>query len=142
MMREPPFGLITADGRPPRVAVVDGNALTAMLTGMLIEQFGCRIVRAATGEALLALVDREGFIDLVVMELAIPDMDGMVAAQLIRALGPRGAMPIIALVSTRSDGADRRARAAGFTATVIKPYSPRELYGAIHAALARAQVPA
>ena len=135
-MHPPPFGLTTANGRPPRIAVLDGNALTAKLTVLLIAQFGGNIVRAATAEELLALVDGEAAIDLVVMELAAPEGDGMAAAQLIRALAAHRATPVVALVGRRDDGASQRPAAAGFAATVLKPYSPRELYGAIHAALA------
>ena len=64
---------------------------------MLAEQFGCAGVGAATGEAALALLRQDDRVDLVVLDLAIPDMDGIVAAQLIRALGARGAVPIVAL---------------------------------------------
>jgi len=61
-----------------------------------------------------------------------------VAVQLIRAMGARGALPVVALVSDRTEVTDNRARAAGFSAVVVKPYSPRELFGAMEHALARA----
>jgi CheY-like chemotaxis protein len=130
------FGLTTADGRRPRVAVVCGNIASAMVTIMLCEQFGCAPYAAASGEAALALLRRDE-VDLVMLDLAMPDMDAVAAAQLIRALGPRGAMPILALAEKTSDLSPPRARAAGFAGTVVKPYSPRELYSAMESALGR-----
>jgi CheY-like chemotaxis protein len=133
------FGLTTADGRRPRVAVVCGNVASATVTIMLCEQFGCAPYAAQTGEAALALL-RRAEVDLVMLDLTIPDMDAITAAQLIRTLGARGAMPIVALAERTSDITGPRGRAAGFASTVVKPYSPRELYGAMQSALSRAAV--
>jgi CheY-like chemotaxis protein len=137
-----PNGLHTADGRRPRVAVVDGNPANAMVTSILVEQFGCAALKAPTGEAALALLRREDKVDLVLIDLATPDMDGIVVALLMRAMGRRGAMPILPLASSRDDVIAPRSRAAGFSGAVMKPYSPRELYAAMAQALARAPVAA
>ena len=142
MPSEPRFGLVTADGRRPRVAVVDGNNASAMIGTILVEQFGCMALPAATGEAMLGLLRQGDPIDLIVVDLALPDMDAFVVAQLIRALGSRGEMPILALVGQHNDLSGSRGRAAGFAGAVQKPYSPRELYGAMQAALAERAVPA
>lgn len=132
------FGLMTADGRRPRVAVVGGSHSASMVAVSLCEQFGCAPLAADTGEAVLAMLRSEHEVDLIVFDLAIPDMDGIVAAQLIRALGRKGSAPMIALTSDELPAASQRGRAAGFTAAVKKPYSPRELYGAMQSALNRA----
>jgi CheY-like chemotaxis protein len=64
-------------------------------------------------------------------------MDGIVAVQLIRAMGARGAVPVIALTADRASISRPRARAAGFAGILVKPYSPRELYAVLHNAFAR-----
>jgi CheY-like chemotaxis protein len=64
-------------------------------------------------------------------------MDGIVAVQLIRALGSRGTLPIIALTGNPMDIASSRTRIAGFSSILVKPYSPRELFAAMQAALLR-----
>jgi two-component system chemotaxis response regulator CheY len=130
--------LATADGRRPRVAIVGGTPSSAMVATVLCQQFGCSSVVTPTGEAVLGLLRRETPIDLVVLDLSMPDMDGIVAVQLIRAMGNRGNVPVVALVSDRAEIATARARAAGFSGGVLKPYSPRELYAAMQSALARA----
>jgi CheY-like chemotaxis protein len=132
------YGLHTADGRRPRVAIVDSNPANAMVTSLLVDQFGCDVLKASTGEAALALVRREGSVDLVLIDLSIGDMDGIVIALLMRAMGERGAMPIVPLASCRDEVVTPRCRAAGFNGALIKPFSPRELYAVMAAALARA----
>lgn len=133
MINEPRFGLATSDGRRPRVAVVDGNATNAMVTVALVRQFGCMPVVAASGEAALSLLRRDGGIDLVILDMGLSDREGMVVAQLIRTLGERGAMPILGLVS----GPRLPGRAAGFSGALKKPFSPRELYALMRAIIGR-----
>ena len=135
---EPGAGPLTAGGQRPRVAIVGGSPTGAMVATVLCDQFGCVPLNTRTGESILALLRRDIPLDLILMDLLVPDMDGFVAVQLIRALGARGALPILALADDRAALTTARARAAGFAGTVIKPYSPRELYAAMHAALAGA----
>ena len=129
--------LQTADGKRPRVAIVGGTASSGMVATILVEQFGCTPINTPSGESILALLRGDKLVDLVVIDLSIPDMDGIVAVQLIRALGARGALPVVALTNDRAEIAAPRARAAGFAGSVVKPYSPREPYGALQSALAR-----
>lgn len=127
-------GLLTADGRQPLVAVLDANPSTSAVAVMLAGQFGCRTLGVQSVEALLKLLKGESTIDLVLIDFGIGDMDPMVAAQLIRTLGLRGAMPLVGIASRSADPADSRARGL-FAATVTKPYSPRELYAALDKSL-------
>ena len=131
------LGLASVDGRKPRIAIVGGTPASALVATVLVEQFGCLPVSAPTGEAVLALLHGEDPLDLVMIDLPVPDMDGIDAVQLIRALGNRGELPVMALVGDDARIDTPRARAAGFCATVKKPYSPRELYGALQTALSR-----
>ncbi len=136
-MTEEPIVHLTVNGRRPRVAIVGGSPASAMIATVLIEQFGCEALTAAGGEAALALLRRDPAIDLILLDLMIPDMDGIVAAQLIRSLGARATLPIVAVTDDRGRLAAPRARAAGFAGAVVKPYSPRELHAALETALAR-----
>ena len=134
---EEPIVRLTVNGHRPRVAIVGGNPAGAMIATVLVEQFGCEPFRAAGAEAALALIHREPAIDLILLDLSLPDMDGIVAAQLIRSLGARGTLPILAVTDDRGRLAAPRARAAGLSGAVIKPYSPRELHAAMETAFAR-----
>jgi len=128
------LGLITtAEGRRPRVAVVGGTPASAMVASVLIEQFGCSPIASLTGEAAAARVGRDE-IDLAVIDLSDPGLNGILVAQRLGALGTR-ALPMIGLADAGWSTAAPAARAAGISAVVTKPYSPRELYGAMRAAL-------
>ncbi len=137
-MNDEPIVPLTVDGHRPRVAIVGGSLASTMIATVLIEQFGCEPLTAASGEAALALLRSDPAIDLIVLDLALPDMDGIVAAQLIRTLGARKTLPILAVTDDRTRLAAPQARAAGFAGWVVKPYSPRELHAAMETALARA----
>ncbi len=128
---------LTVNGHRPRVAVVGGSPASTMIATILVEQFGCVPLTASSGEAALALLRNDQAIDLILLDLSVPDMDGIVAAQLIRALGAQHTLPIVAVTDDRSRLATQHARAAGFNGAVIKPYSPRELYAALESAFAR-----
>jgi CheY-like chemotaxis protein len=134
-----PFGLRTVEGRQLVVALAIDNPASAMIAATLVEQFGCRALAAAGGEPVIQLVMRDSAIDLVIVDLALRAMDGIAAAELIHAVGGRREIPIVALADRRSDLAGR-GRAAGFASTVMKPFSPRELYAALRAALVRSRV--
>jgi CheY-like chemotaxis protein len=133
-----PSQLATAQGTPPKVAIVGGSESSAMVAEMLCRQFGCKAIAAPTGEAVLGLLRTDTRVDLVLIDLSVSDMDGIVVVQLIRAMGNRGTLPVVAMVADKTALASNRARGAGLAGVVVKPYSPRELFTAMRAALARA----
>ena len=75
--------LHTADGKRPRVAIVGGTASIGMVATVLVEQFGCTPIHTPRGESVLALLRTDKPVDLVMIDLSVPDMDGIVAVQLI-----------------------------------------------------------
>jgi two-component system chemotaxis sensor kinase CheA len=133
---------LTVNGHRPRVAIVGGTPAGATVATILVGQFGCEPVCAPSGEKMLALLRHDSAIDMIMLDNAMPDMDAVVAVQLVRALGRRGTLPVLALTDDRQQVAGSAARAAGFAGAVVKPYSPRELYLAMQGVLARTAAPA
>lgn len=133
-----PGRLATAQGKAPRVAIVGGTPSSAMVAGMLCQQFGCTAVSAPTGEAVLGLLRSDARVDLVLIDLSVSDMEGIVVVQLIRALGNRGSLPVVAMAADKTQVSSNRGRRAGFSGAIVTPYSPRELFVAMESALARA----
>ena len=129
------MGLRTLDGRRPRVALVGGSPASAMVANVLIEQFGCASLPARRGSDVLALLASREPIDLVVVDVTGND-DALSTSELIGTLGA-GQPPVMALAEA-SATPDRAFRFARFAGTVAKPYSPRELYGAMRDALSAA----
>jgi CheY-like chemotaxis protein len=129
--------LTTAAGHAPKIAVVGGTPANAMVAISLCHAFGCVPTPVPTGEAALGLLRQDSPVDAVLLDLFVPDMDGVVTAQLIRALREANELPMVAVAGSRAETGDLRVRGAGFNAIIVRPYSPRELHGALREALAR-----
>ena len=120
--------------RPVILAVDDDPAIRQLIAGYLGDN-ELRVTTAATGAEMGKALD-EHAIDLVVLDLRLPDEDGM---QLARQLRDESAIPII-IVTGRQDEADRvMGLELGADDYLTKPFSPRELLARIRAVLRRYQ---
>ncbi|MDQ0121891.1 PAS domain S-box-containing protein [Pseudomonas lini] len=75
------------------VLVVDDDSLVLTSTSLLLEDLGHRVISAVSGALALKALDAEPTIDLVITDMAMPQMDGAQLAQAIRTLKPD--LPII-----------------------------------------------
>jgi PAS domain S-box-containing protein len=75
------------------VLVVDDDSLVLTSTCLLLEDLGHRVISAASGAQALAMFDSEQAIDLVITDMAMPQMNGAQLAQAIRIIKPN--LPII-----------------------------------------------
>jgi CheY-like chemotaxis protein len=73
-------------------------------------------------------------VDVVLMDLSVPDMDAFAAARLIRTLVICG-VPIIAMARDHHEIASQGGGAVDFAGTIVRPYSPRDVHGALQSAL-------
>ncbi|MBI4516883.1 MAG: response regulator [Deltaproteobacteria bacterium] len=123
--------------RPLRVLLAEDNLVNQHLTVRLLEKRGHHVVAVSNGRAALAAVEREAF-DLVLMDVQMPEMDGLQATAAIRA-GERttGAhLPIVALTARAMKGDNERCLAAGMDAYVSKPLQAHKLFATIRSVLA------
>jgi CheY-like chemotaxis protein len=107
--------------------VADDNPVNRDYTGAVLERMGHRVVWATNGAEAVAVV-REQAVDLVLMDLHMPEVDGLAATRAIRQLGgARATVPVVAL--TADAFADTRAAClnAGMDDFAAKPVSPAEL---------------
>ena len=118
--------------QPAVLAVDDDPAIRQLIAGYLGEN-ELRVITAATG-AEMAKALEEHAIDLVVLDLRLPDGDGIQLARQLRDASP---IPIIILTG-RQDEADRiMGLELGADDYLTKPFSPRELLARIRAVLRR-----
>jgi DNA-binding response OmpR family regulator len=107
-----------------RVLIVDDEEDVQALIGHVLWDAGCEVEFAATGTAALRRAQLGG-LDLVVLDLVLPDLDGHLVLQRIRALP---AAPPVVVVSVRADyGSFARALREGAESYLVKPFKVREL---------------
>lgn len=115
------------------ILVVDDEAHIRDVVRYALEREGHRVVTAGDGEAALARV-REGGVDLVVLDVVMPELDGLSVCRQLRAERP---VPIVFL-SSRGEEFDRiNGLELGGDDYVVKPFSPRELATRVKAVLRR-----
>ena len=118
----------------PRVLVAEDEALIRMDLVELLTDEGYDVVgQAADGEQALALA-RELEPDLVVMDVKMPKMDGITAAEHI---AEERIAPVVMLTAFSQRDLVERARRAGAMAYVVKPFDASDVVPAIEIALAR-----
>jgi two-component system, sensor histidine kinase and response regulator len=114
------------------VLLAEDNEVNQELAIAILERRGCHVVLARNGREAVALWERENF-DVVLMDVQMPEMDGLTATRTIRQLEKtRGVhTPIIALTAHVLEGDRERCRAAGMDGYVSKPLSVGELLQAM-----------
>jgi len=111
----------------PQILVVDDSPDAAECLALVLEQEGFRVAVAHDGRSALARIDSDPP-DAVLLDLGLPDLDGIVVAQRIRAR--QDAAAGVLLVAISGHGADRdleATRAAGFDAHLVKPVAPERI---------------
>jgi DNA-binding response OmpR family regulator len=108
-----------------RILVADDHAPTrSLVRAILDETKAFDIVEAETGRECLLRV-QEGSLDLVLLDVGLPDLDGFSVCRQIRAVAPR--LPVV-FVTARGEMEDMAAaRAAGADSYIVKPIARRSL---------------
>ena len=120
--------------KPLKIVIADDEAIIRMDLREMLEEAGHEVVgETANGRRAVAIV-RDTRPDLVILDIKMPDMDGVEAARMIAAdhLAP-------VLLLTAFDDAEliRRATEAGVLAYLVKPVSEKSLFPAMEIALSR-----
>jgi len=113
-----------------QVLVVEDNPRNMKLFRDVLHGSGCRTLEASTGEEAVALAT-EHRPDLVLMDIQLPDIDGIEALNRLRADERLSSMPILALTAQAMRGDRERFLAEGFDGYVSKPVNVRELIGIV-----------
>ncbi len=122
-----------------RVLLIEDEADIAEAMSYQLEKAGLHVKLARTGEEGLEL-SRRG-VDLVLLDLNLPDMDGLEVCRLIRRQAATTQIPIL-IVSARADEVDRvLGLEMGADDYVVKPFSLKELAARAKVALRRSEAP-
>lgn len=118
-----------------RILLIEDDPALAEMVKSYLGEAGFGVSVAGRGEDGIAMLAREPF-DLVVLDLMLPDLDGLEVCRRIRA---RGRTPIL-MLTARGDAMDRVVGLElGADDYVPKPFEPRELLARLRAILRRAK---
>ena len=115
-----------------KILIADDNVFNRKVASMMLQKMGHEVVVAVDGKAALAALAHEPF-DLVLMDVQMPEMDGLEATAAIRQSEQVSGdhLPVIALTAFAMKGDRERFLAAGFDAWVPKPIQSAELSNVI-----------
>ncbi len=113
-----------------RILVVEDNETNMYLIRFMLEKSGYEVIEAKEGAVGVELAIKEKP-DLIIMDIQLPDIDGLEATKRIRASEADGDIPIIALTSFAMAGDREKALAAGCTGYIEKPINPETIMAEI-----------
>jgi CheY-like chemotaxis protein len=111
-----------------RILLVEDNAVNQRVAGRLLEKRGHRVVLAGNGHEALQALEQEAY-DLVLMDVQMPDMDGLEATAKIREKERHTSrhQPVVALTARAMKGDLEHCMSAGMDGYLAKPIRPQEL---------------
>ncbi len=114
-----------------RILIAEDNATNRLVATRMLERMGHRVEAVENGREAVDAVLRGGF-DLVLMDVMMPEMDGLAATEAIRLLpGAAARIPIIGLTANAMAADQERCLAAGMSHFETKPISAARLGAAI-----------
>lgn len=115
------------------VLLIEDNAINRLVAREMLESLNCQVTEARDGTDGLAIAASFRF-DVILMDISMPKLDGVEAAQRIRqGNGPNATTPIIALTAHALAEDLDRFRAAGMVEALVKPVAKADLEAALSA---------
>ena len=117
------------------ILVVDDFDDTRLLLRTWLERKGFRVIEATNGNEAVARAETENP-DLIIMDVEMPELDGLSATRKIRNLKPLKNVPVVAVSAYGAHQFRREALAAGCNEYVSTPFEPEDLENVIRSFLA------
>ena len=114
-----------------RILLAEDNDLNAEIAMEVLSETGLKVERAEDGEICIDMVERaeDGYYDLILMDIQMPNMNGYQATQAIRKMDHPGKanIPIVAITANAFEEDKKNAYAAGMDAHLAKPIDIQKL---------------
>lgn len=111
---------------PMQVLVVDDQSINRLLMQKMIDALGHRADQANSGQVAIRMARAERY-DLILMDISMPEMDGIEATRHIRAEGASRQSPIVGFTANLQPADHARALAAGMREILYKPARPTDV---------------
>jgi two-component system, cell cycle response regulator DivK len=108
------------------ILYVEDNEYNLKIVRQLLSRTTYRLIEAMDGEQGVHMA-RQELPDLILMDIQLPKISGLDATRQLRADPQTAHIPIVAITSFALSGDSEKAKEAGASAYLAKPYSPREL---------------
>jgi len=113
-----------------RILIVEDDPANSEMAQVLLEEEGYTTFSAGSAAAGLDLVG-QCTPDLILLDLRLPDADGLQVARQLKSNSATCAIPVVALTAQAMPGDRKRALAAGCDAYLAKPVAPKDLLAVI-----------
>ena len=120
----------------PRILVIEDSPVNMALTVAILQNAGHFVLEAGSAGSGVEMA-RDLQPELVLMDLQLPDIDGLAATRMLKADPKTAAIPVIALTAFAMKGDEDQIRAAGCDGYVTKPIRYKEFLAEVDAVLAK-----
>lgn len=114
------------------ILLVDDDLRNSFAFSQLLQKHGLKVLLAENGQQGLELLEEERQIDLVLLDLTMPTMDGFAMLKELRSTGHYQTLPVIMLTASDSAEDEKRCRQAGANDYLHKPVSVSMLLDSMH----------
>ncbi len=116
--------------RTLKILLAEDNPVNQEVAAAMLRRRGHQVTVVENGRLAVEAVERERF-DVVLMDVQMPEMDGLAATRAIRARHGPDELPIVAMTANVLAGEREQCLAAGMTGYLGKPFKPHELFSAV-----------
>jgi len=109
-----------------KILAVDDDETNRMVVRVLLERRGYQVLEASSGSEALELFDEHSF-KLILMDLAMPGMDGLETTRCIRRHDKGSHVPVVALTANTTQADQAKCHDAGMNAVLSKPIDSHQL---------------
>lgn len=118
-----------------QILLVEDNEINTFVAKIILEQAGCIVTTAENGRIAVETFEKSqpGTYSAILMDIRMPEMDGLEATRMIRKLDRADAItvPIIAMTADAFAEEQKRTIDAGMNYHISKPINPQELYSVL-----------
>lgn len=117
---------------PKTIMIVDDALSIRGLVRMTLESVGYSVIEANHGrDALEKLNAASSVMDLIILDLYMPEMDGMALIAALKSESRLRRIPLVVLTKETAPAARRRGQEAGAKAWVVKPFRPNTILNVV-----------
>ncbi len=110
-----------------RVLLVDDNATNRKVASQILMKAGCEVLMASSGQEAIDILQKDVHFDLVLMDIQMPEMDGMETTRRLKSLNLAALPPIVAMTAYAMKEDRERFLAAGMDDYLAKPIRAQQI---------------